>query len=46
MPKALTVASPNVTGLLLRRTATLLLFVYSAAMLSEGTFNPFIYFQF
>jgi alginate O-acetyltransferase complex protein AlgI len=46
MPKALTVASPHAAGLLLQRTATLVLFVYSAAMLSEGTFNPFIYFQF
>ena len=36
----------NIAGLVLRRVATLLLFVYSAALLSEGTFNPFIYFRF
>lgn len=33
-------------GLALKRLATLLLFVIAAAALSEGTFNPFIYFRF
>ena len=32
--------------LFLQRTATLILLVFSIALLSEGTFNPFIYFRF
>jgi alginate O-acetyltransferase complex protein AlgI len=36
----------QLTSLILQRAATLLLFVYSAAMMSEGTFNPFIYLRF
>ena len=46
MRKMLTVPAPRPTGLALQRAATLLLFIYAAAMLSEGTFNPFIYFRF
>jgi alginate O-acetyltransferase complex protein AlgI len=42
----LTAPALSVSGLILQRTATLLLFIYSAAILSEGTFNPFIYFRF
>jgi len=33
-------------GLVAQRAVTLLLFIFAAAMLSEGTFNPFIYFRF
>jgi alginate O-acetyltransferase complex protein AlgI len=36
----------STAGLVAQRAVTLLLFVYAAAMLSEGTFNPFIYFRF
>jgi len=46
MPNLLTVPAASTMGLILQRSATLLLLIYSAAMLSEGTFNPFIYFQF
>jgi alginate O-acetyltransferase complex protein AlgI len=43
-PLSLPAASP--AGLVAQRAVTLVLFVFAAAMLSEGTFNPFIYFRF
>jgi alginate O-acetyltransferase complex protein AlgI len=46
MRKILTVPVLHASGLILQRTAAILLFIYSAATLSEGTFNPFIYFRF
>jgi alginate O-acetyltransferase complex protein AlgI len=38
--------APSTASLVVQRAATLVLFVYAAAMLSQGTFNPFIYFRF
>ena len=46
IPVSLSVPAASMTGLVLQRGSTLLLLIYAAAMLSEGTFNPFIYFQF
>jgi alginate O-acetyltransferase complex protein AlgI len=42
----LTVPASSAAGIILQRGTVLLLFIYSAALLSEGTFNPFIYFRF
>jgi alginate O-acetyltransferase complex protein AlgI len=42
----LSLPASSTAGLVAQRAVTLLLFVYAAAMLSEGTFNPFIYFRF
>jgi alginate O-acetyltransferase complex protein AlgI len=44
--KLLSAPATSGAGLAVQRAATLILFVYAAAMLSEGTFNPFIYFRF
>ncbi len=45
-PKSFAARAPTGTIAALQRAAVILLFIYSAAMLSEGTFNPFIYFRF
>jgi alginate O-acetyltransferase complex protein AlgI len=44
--RPLSLPASSTAGLVAQRAATLLLFVFAAAMLSEGTFNPFIYFRF
>src|SRR5208282_5119991 len=46
MRNFITVPAVSTAGLFLQRTATLILLVFSVALLSEGTFNPFIYFRF
>jgi alginate O-acetyltransferase complex protein AlgI len=46
MRNFITVPAVSTTGTFLQRTATLILLVFSVALLSEGTFNPFIYFRF
>ena len=46
MRNFITVPAGSTAGLFLQRTATLILLVFSIALLSEGTFNPFIYFRF
>jgi alginate O-acetyltransferase complex protein AlgI len=46
MRNFMTVPTVSTTGIFLQRTATLILLVFSLALLSEGTFNPFIYFRF
>jgi len=46
MRNFITVPAVSTTGSFLQRTATLILLVFSVALLSEGTFNPFIYFRF
>jgi alginate O-acetyltransferase complex protein AlgI len=46
MRKLLTLPAASTAGLVAQHALTLALFVYAAAMLSGGTFNPFIYFRF
>jgi alginate O-acetyltransferase complex protein AlgI len=46
MRNFIAVPAASTAGLFLQRTATLILLVFSVALLSEGTFNPFIYFRF
>lgn len=46
MRNFIAVPAVSTTGIFLQRTATLILLVFSVALLSEGTFNPFIYFRF
>lgn len=46
MRNFIAVPAVSTAGLFLQRTATLILLVFSVALLSEGTFNPFIYFRF
>lgn len=46
MRNFITVPAVSTAGLFLQRTATLILLVFSVSLLSEGTFNPFIYFRF
>jgi alginate O-acetyltransferase complex protein AlgI len=44
--RPLSLPASSTAGLVAQRAVTLLLFIFAAAMLSEGTFNPFIYFRF
>jgi alginate O-acetyltransferase complex protein AlgI len=46
MRNVMTVPAASTAGLVLQRTATLILLIFSVALLSESTFNPFIYFRF
>lgn len=46
MRNLLSLPASSAAGLIVQRALTLVLFIYAAAMLSEGTFNPFIYFRF
>jgi alginate O-acetyltransferase complex protein AlgI len=46
MRSFMTVPAASTAGLALQRAAMVMLLIFSAALLSEGTFNPFIYFRF